>query len=73
MAKGACVVGVHGEGGMHGGGYVWQGDMCGSGACVAWGNAWWGGTCVQERHPLKQAVCVLLECILIHFKSNHKK
>ena len=51
-------------GGMHGRGYVWWwGGMHGV-LCVAWGCAW-QGACVQERWPLKQAVRILLECILV--------
>ena len=43
--------GMCGDGGMHGkGGHAWQrGAMHGKGACR------------QERWPLKQAVCILLE------------
>ena len=37
------------------------GGVCGKGVCVAKGRR---GTCVQEKWPLKQEVCILLECIL---------
>ena len=67
MAKG----GTHGEGGgMCGEGVcVWQRlGMCGKGKharqrgiCMAK-----GGTCMQERRPLKRAVRILLECILVY-------
>ena len=54
---------------MVGGGCAWLGacmagvvcgeDMCCRGACMVWG-------CVfQERWPLKEAVCILLECIIV--------
>ena len=39
-------------GDMHGMGCPWQGGMC-------------GGACMQERWPLKRAVHILLECILV--------
>ena len=40
--RGACVA----EGGVCGGGYVWQGAMC-DGVCVAGGCAW-QGACMAE-------------------------
>ena len=46
---------------MHGRGHAWWGG----GACVA------GGACMQLRRPLKRAVHVLLECILILFATEH--
>ena len=36
-----------------------QEGVCGGGC------AWRGGACVQERRPLKRAVRILLECILV--------
>ena len=39
------------------------GDMCSDGDM--WRGVHGKGACVQERWPLKQAVCILLECILI--------
>ena len=71
---GACVVGGHGEGGMHGRGMCMVGAMHGKGgACVVGGGVhgrgMHGGWCVwrggghawEERQPLS-----LLECILVH-------
>ena len=56
---GACIVG-----GMCGGGrgHVWQGGVHGRGqgmCMVGGGHAW------QEKRQLQQAVCILLECILV--------
>ena len=59
-------------------GYVWQGGMCGRGACgradvggrgmcgtgVVHGRGWY---IWQERRPLQWAVCILLECILVFY------
>ena len=64
---GSMCGGMHGRGlcmvveSMHGRGCAWQ-----QGTCVA------GGACVQERWPLKQAVRILLECILVdqYFKVS---
>ena len=61
---------VHGR--VHGGGCAWQGacvagGMCGAcmvGVCMAGGMPDRGG-CIQERRPLKRAVRILLECILM--------
>ena len=63
---------MHGERGMcgrgvYGGGHAWQGwGTCGRGGMHGggWGeggseHAW------QERQPLQQTVCMLLECILV--------
>ena len=65
--SGACMAGS-----MHGREHAWQGacmagGMCGGGcawlrACMAGGHAW------QERWPLQQMVCILLECILVQKK-----
>ena len=71
--------GVHGESGVHDkeGMHV-KGGMCGKGGgCMTKrGDVWQGyarcggggvngkGACV-ERQPLKRAVCILLECILV--------
>ena len=76
-----CGKGAHMAGGHAWQGHAWQGDVCGKGAHMAGGHAWqghaWqgdvcgkgtcggGGTCVQERWPLKRAVRILLECILV--------
>ena len=54
--QGVCVVG-----GMHG-----RRGVCARGACMAG-----GGACMQETWPLKQAVCIRLECILISNKITH--
>ena len=55
MAKEVCVPGVCMVEGMHG-----RGDVHGRGGCApAEGCAW------QERQPLQQTVCMLLECILV--------
>ena len=67
MHWGACVAG-----GMHGG-HVWLvcmvGGKCGRGDMHGMGCAWQGGmcggSCMQERWPLKRAVHILLECILV--------
>ena len=50
--------GMHDQGGMHGRGYVWQGVMHGG------GHTW------QERWPLKRAVRILLECILVKYWNS---
>ena len=62
MAKG----GVHGEGAC----------MVGERACMAGKHVWLGGmrgrgACMQQRRPLKRAVHVLLECILVLFATEH--
>ena len=73
MTKG----GMHGEGGMHDkrdmcckdGCALQSGCMHGKGgACmVKGGHAWlWGEGAWLERWPLQQAVCTLLECILVY-------
>ena len=49
------------RGGLHGGG-VWQG-VHGKGAYMA--EVHGKGACMQERRPLKRAVRILLECILV--------
>ena len=83
---GACVTGgVHGKGGMHDRGYVWQlghvwkGAICGGGMhgtehFVAGGHAWQevhgGRLAWQERQPLRQMVRILLECILVETTFN---
>ena len=54
---GVCGQGVHGRwGGMHDWGHALQ-----------WRHVWWGREepAWQERWPLQQAVCILLECILV--------
>ena len=56
MVRGACMVG---EETCMVGGHVWQG------ACMA------VGACIQQRRPLKRAVHVLLECILVLFATEH--
>ena len=61
MVKGG---GMHGEGehawqrghvghAWNEGGYAWQGGVYGKGGCM------------QRRRPLKRAVLILLECILV--------
>ena len=40
------------------GGRAWQGGMHGRGHA-------WQGACAQERWPVKQTACILLECILV--------
>ena len=57
-------------GGMHGGGMHGEG-ACVLGASMAGGGMHGGGMhdrgCArQERGPLQQVVCILLECILVH-------
>ena len=49
------------------------GGVHGKGVCLAKGGGMCGeggmhgerGACVQERQPLKRAVCILVECILV--------
>ena len=55
-----------------------DGAMHGREACMVGGHAWWGwvcvaGGCVQERQPLKQAVRILLEYILVKDDFGAKK
>ena len=71
--------GVHGMGGMHGGGHAWQGcvhgrghawsgGMHGMGACVTRGSSCMAGGCVWQllRDTVNErAVRNLLECILV--------
>ena len=67
--------GMHGEGGMlgkegmHGKGVCMVGGACVEEGECAWQGGMWhvwqGRTCMQERRPLKLAVCILLECILV--------
>ena len=47
------------------------GDMCGRGH--VW-QRWcvWQGACVQERRPLKWAVSILLECVLVWHHFTHQ-
>ena len=78
--RGACMAGgVSGGAYMTGGGLygmghvwqgrcVWQGAICGKGACMAGGTCG-RGVCVQEKRPLKRAVRILLECILVYFSA----
>ena len=64
--------GMHGRGRLHGRGVCMTGDVHGEGMCMAW-LAWhvwqgmrvWQGACVQEDRPLKRALPILLECILV--------
>ena len=61
MAKEPCVVGGHAWQGVMARGHTWQGDNThGNG-----GVHGKGGACVQEKRPLKRAVHILLECILV--------
>ena len=56
-------------GGMSGGvcgGHAWQEGVCMTGVCMA-------GVCMQKRRPLKQAVCILLKCILVLFVYSVKR
>ena len=43
---------------------AWQG------AYMAWGVCGWGEACVQERRPLKRAVRILLEYILVNVHAE---
>ena len=56
-------------GDMHGKGVCVAGGMHGRGVCMAEGvhsrGHAWEGACVQERWPLKWAVSIVLECILV--------
>ena len=57
--QGVCMAGgMHGRG-VCGRGHAWQGDMHGRGTCMS-GHAWY---MVNE-----QAVCILLEYILVELK-----
>ena len=68
---------MRGEGGhAWQGGHVWgMGTCMARGECVVegvrgkrggmHGREFGGGACVQERRPLKRAVRILLECILV--------
>ena len=66
------VKGVHGRGHVWRGGHAWQGECVAIG-CMAGGACTVGGMCdrgvcvcgMQERWPLKQAIGILLECILV--------
>ena len=61
LQRGACVAGgMHGKGGMHGGG------IFGRGACMV-GGVHGRGSTWQERRPLQRTVRILLECILVAF------
>ena len=78
MARGACMVGgVHGRECVVGACMTGGGGMCGWGAymvggCMARGVCMpgmcvvGGGHAWQERWPLQQKVCILLECILVN-------
>ena len=69
MAKGVCAWhgGMCSKKACVAGGHVWQeGEVHGRGACVT------GSVCMQERQPLKWAVCIKLECILV-FKDVYNK
>ena len=70
------------QGGMHGRGCVWRGGPCvAGGACVA-GGVHGRGACMAHTptHPPhwqilrdtvnERAVGILLECILVHVKTN---
>ena len=77
----ACMAGgVHGKGGMHGQGgicgggmHVWQGGMCGKGACMA-GSMHGRRACMPHPPPRQilrdtvneRAVRILLEYILVN-------
>ena len=53
---------VHGGGGMHGRGHVWQGVcVCGKGGMRSQGHVWCQRGHAHRRRPLKQAVCILLD------------
>ena len=61
MAEGACVVGACMAGGKFGRvGMISRGRACMEGVH--------GEACVQDRRPLKRAVHILLECILVKGK-----
>ena len=61
MPRGAYMArGIDGKGGMHG-----RGELHAQGTCVAGEGACVGGHAWQERRSLQQAVCILLECILV--------
>ena len=78
VCMGACMTGRGcAQGGVHGGGCAWQGAcMSGGGmagaVCMEVGHVWWGGPCMHAPPPHykiqsvnAQAVCILLECILV--------
>ena len=56
--QGVCMVGVCVAGGACMEGVYMRGMCVGGGVCMA-------GACTQERWPMKQAVRILLECILV--------
>ena len=66
MTGGACVAGGHAwpERAWLGEGCV-AGGVCGRGGMHGRGRVW------QERRPLQQTVCILLECILITLCTVH--
>ena len=76
---GVCGGGMSGRGNMHGGaclgrqvcleGQVWQGACMAGVVCMA-GGMCSAGVCVQERRPLKWAVRILLECILVFIRFS---
>ena len=73
-SQGACVVGACMAGGMngrgmHGQGCAWWGvGACVAGVCVA-GGVHGGRHAWQERWPLQQTVCILVECILVYIQN----
>ena len=56
--------GVHSRGMRGRGGHVWQRGVCVAGVGGGEWHAW------QERRPLKRAVRILLECILVFLVST---
>ena len=65
MVRGACVA----KKACMARGCAWWGGACVEEGECAWQGGMWhvwqGRTCMQERRPLKLAVCILLECILV--------
>ena len=56
------------QGGVHGGVYVVEvhfRSIVRAGETAGGVYIWHRAVCVQERRPLKRAVCILLECILV--------
>ena len=58
--------------------YLWKGNVF-TGVCLSIGRRVWLGACIagghawQDRRPLKQAVRILLECILVKFNLIWKR
>ena len=54
---------------MHGRGHLWQERCVWQGGMHGKGDMCGRGVCVQEKRPLKRAIRILLECILVYFSA----